>query len=291
MRIIVIGAVIVAALLGGFFLFNNYIYQEKQGEASVERETVSGVVTAVDLEPLTYDGPARVTVRTDSGEERVIEVPARINLCEAMSDIADVSLIAVGDRVEATGDVYPETGTITPCGSVEHYLRAVATFTDPALDIEFSFRRGPDGYIFFSAPHGNEEEENFEEMYVLMLKSDYDMLQNLKETEGPPAIAVAVYRNPKNQEASAWALANPDVSNTGLAVGEPVTTVVGGAQAVRYTVDGLYRIDTVVIAHGEHIYVVSGAYQDENSTIRKDFAPFLESVTFVEKASEKVGTD
>ena len=42
-NIIIISVIIIAILVGGFFLFNNYIYQEKQAEESLEEMSIPKV--------------------------------------------------------------------------------------------------------------------------------------------------------------------------------------------------------------------------------------------------------
>jgi hypothetical protein len=66
-----------------------------------------------------------------------------------------------------------------------------------------------------------------------------------------------------------------------LKLGEVESTVVGGANAVRYKADGLYASENVVVAHGDHVYVITGQFMDEDSDIRKDFGPLVASFRFV----------
>lgn len=82
-----------------------------------------------------------------------------------------------------------------------------------------------------------------------------------------------------------WVDARPELSNMGLLTGEvDRDAVVGGANAVRYMVDGLYRNDTAVVAHGGYIVMFSGAFLEEDSHIRRDFIDLLDSVEFTESA-------
>jgi len=85
---------------------------------------VSGEVTAVDLDPWTYDGSARIEVRTEDGETAVLSIPARINLCEAQG-LGDAGQLQVGDRVEVRGERGPD-GAVTPCARPDHYLRRLS---------------------------------------------------------------------------------------------------------------------------------------------------------------------
>jgi heat shock protein HslJ len=85
---------------------------------------VTGKVLKIDLVPMTYDGPALITLKSQSGTTFTIAVPARIALCAAYkaNNIGDVSLIKVGDEFEVRGKV-SENGSIIPCESADHYLR------------------------------------------------------------------------------------------------------------------------------------------------------------------------
>ena len=273
--------VVVAALLGGFLLLSNYIHTARNGGAKTEdtSATVSGTIVLVDTAPLAYDGNARITIQTATGEERIVEVPARINLCKAAGNIVDVSVLEKGDAAEAFGAVNSE-GAVVPCESETHYFRATGAYVNPALGFKFVYTK--DAYVLSSPPHGNEEEADFEEVYVLTGRKEYEEMQNATEPrEGSPTITLSVYKNSKKQQPLAWAKENAAASNIGLALGEPKDAVVGGANAIRYTVDGLYRMDTFVVAHGGFIYLISGAYMDEDSQIRKDFEPLLNSLTFI----------
>ncbi len=276
-NVLIGGAVILVVLIGGFFALNSYIYNEKQ--ADVERAVIAGTVSAIDLTPMAADGPARITIRTENGEEKIVEVPARINLCPAMPNIVDVGVLEVGDAAEVTGDVGAE-GVVVPCESMEHYFRAKGAYTNPALGFKFIYQK--DRYVMTSPPHGNEEEADFEEAFVLTLKTDYnDMMAATEPREGPPTISVLVYRNTKKQSALQWAEANDSVSNIEMKIGEVKDAVIGGANAIRYAVDGLYPTDTVVVPHGSYVYVLVGSYLDEEYATRKDFEPLMRSVRFI----------
>lgn len=95
--------------------------QEEPSTGSSQR-SVSGTITSVNLDGIAADGPAVITVQTESGVE-VIHVPSfGLNLCAANESITDVYVLKSGDRVEARGTV-SEEGAIVPCDSEEHYLR------------------------------------------------------------------------------------------------------------------------------------------------------------------------
>lgn len=116
----------VVILIGGYFLFNSYIYREKQADyvagQTVER---SGRVLSVDTDQVAFDGPALVTLEGDEGELSTIALPSMgLPLCLAFqnNNIGDVYLLKSGDMIEVRGTV-GEDGSIVPCESGEHYLR------------------------------------------------------------------------------------------------------------------------------------------------------------------------
>jgi hypothetical protein len=154
------------------------------------------------------------------------------------------------------------------------------TVADEEVDLKFEYRESPDGYVLedISLP-----DSNFIKGYLLMLESDYEELQASTEPrEGPPTISINVFKNNLNQNASVWIDQNPTYSNINLILGEADRDhVLGGANAVRYRADGLYVSEVVVVAHNGLIYVFSGAFLEEDSTIRRDFQPLLDSVEFI----------
>lgn len=279
MKNILIGVgIVIALLVGGFFALNAYIYNEKQSDT--KRVVAVGSVTAVDLEPMTYDGPGRILITTTDGKNLTIEVPARMNLCAAKDSIDDVSQIAVNDTIEVTGDLTAE-GVVVPCESMEHYLRVtLGAHIDRSLGFAFEFKKGKEGYVLTVPPHGNEEASDFEDAVVLMQKSDYDAMQSGSAMEGPPSITALVYKNTKKLSARAWADANKSVSNIELKIGEVTDTIVQGAQGVRYEIDGLYRAEMLVVTFGDYVYVLSGSYLDAESAIRNDFSAMLNTFIF-----------
>lgn len=87
-----------------------------------EAETIEGSVVSINTDGVALDGPALVTVSTESGE-RVVAVPSMgINLCAAREQIADVYTLEVGEKVSVRGEL-DEEGRIVPCVDAAHYLR------------------------------------------------------------------------------------------------------------------------------------------------------------------------
>ena len=81
---------------------------------------VRGTVQSVDMSPMAYDGNGLVAIETDSGAELVVDIPARMGLCQAEGlDVG--SDLQPGDRIEVRGDI--QDGHMQLCTNPEHYLR------------------------------------------------------------------------------------------------------------------------------------------------------------------------
>ncbi|GAB3730280.1 hypothetical protein GCM10028862_09440 [Luteimonas pelagia] len=81
--------------------------------------TAEGRITSIDRDPWAYDGNAVMAVQTTGGTARV-EIPARLNLCDAPGLDAFGTLV-VGERIRATGEVGAD-GAITVCRGTGHAL-------------------------------------------------------------------------------------------------------------------------------------------------------------------------
>ena len=95
-----------------------------QGEELVDtmRASVSGVVSAIDLGAMAYDGPGRIVVLSEEGNYVVVAVPSMgLPFCAAAPNMASVGIIAIGDRIAAAGTLNP-SGAIVPCESADDYL-------------------------------------------------------------------------------------------------------------------------------------------------------------------------
>ncbi|PJE64852.1 MAG: hypothetical protein COU90_01140 [Candidatus Ryanbacteria bacterium CG10_big_fil_rev_8_21_14_0_10_43_42] len=275
-------AIIVLVLIGVGY----YFLVGQDGELEEETKTplpgsFSGVVTNVDLDAMAYDGPALITVRDDDEKGAVIAVPSMgLSFCEAFERIALVGDIEVGDQIYVEGDV-DAPGRIVPCEDPTHYLTVTKTVRDRTRGYEFTYRKGPDGYIMLE--NTESQDIDFISGVMLMNRNEYEELQNSTDArEGPPAIHIRVYQNPDNLSAFVWPERKSLESNVGLALDDPKEAVVGGANASFYTADGLYPIDTYIIANGQYVYVLMGAYRDKESDIYKDFQSLVNSFTFIQ---------
>lgn len=168
------------------------------------------------------------------------------------------------------------------------------TFSSSELGIEFQYRDGQDGSVIdgYTLDLIDSDDFNSKELVkTIILIPVSELSNNLKNspvpTEGPPTITIYVVKNLNKEWPAVWAPKNKIFTNMNLQIGELKEDVIGGANAIRYFADGLYRSENVVVAHGENMYVISGMYMDENSLLRKDFEPLLRSIKFIQSPGQE----
>jgi hypothetical protein len=125
----VIGSLTIIVLLTiAFYVFNSYIYNEKQADYPVGTvETKTGKIIAIDLEQIAADGPYVINIETANKEVSSIAVPSMgLPMCKAYPSIVDIGVLKIGDEVSVSG-IINEAGEIVPCESAEHYLRLNTT--------------------------------------------------------------------------------------------------------------------------------------------------------------------
>jgi hypothetical protein len=160
-------------------------------------------------------------------------------------------------------------------------MDGTAVYTNSALGYEFTYRTGPNGYVVEEASKADPDNELLSHIMLVRTK-DLPMIQNPPAgSEGPATINIAVYKNTKKQQPLNWADEHTQASNISLKTGDVSEAVSGGANAIRYKADGLYVMDILIVAHGGNIYVIDGQYADENSDLKKDFSPIVESLKFI----------
>ncbi len=156
------------------------------------------------------------------------------------------------------------------------------TYSNSELGLEFRYPTGPNGYVLEEkTPASNKA--NLLKTITLLRSEDAKRLQaNPSEAgEGPAVIAISVFTNGNKQFPLQWARQHTDYSTYTLKIGEDIEGVIGGANALGYAADGLYRSDNFVVAHGNLMYMFTGQFENTNSPIRKDFKTLTESVKFI----------
>lgn len=244
----------------------------------IERD---GIVTNVNLEEMMVDGPGRITFRADDGAVYLIALPSMgLLLCDAKDAIASPSSVAVGDRISVRGTM-TEGGDIVPCDDASHYFRVEGMLSDAEANIEFPYRKGPNGYVAESLPTSASTDPDFVKGYNFILETDKTELENATDPrEGPPTIMVRIYENPERVLPSVWAMRHPNESNVELALQEPNETAVGGANAIEYTADGLYATNTYIVTSNSKVYVFTASYIDDSSPMKADIKTIINDVTF-----------
>jgi hypothetical protein len=144
--------------------------------------------------------------------------------------------------------------------------------------MSFSYPEGGNGYRLKELQVENVP--GLKKMIVLSKTNDDSEQIAAVAMEEPPTISLSVYANDREQQPEDWANEHKLYSNIGMKITDPAELVIGGANAIRYATDGLYRTDNVVIAHNDEIYVLSGSYLDEEAEIHKDFLAMLGTIEF-----------
>lgn len=182
------------------------------------------------------------------------------------------------------GSYYSEVNK-NKTGEDESTTNQKVTYSKNEIGLQFDYRSGPTGYVL--------EERGPTDLgtglvRTILLKTTANTLQAPPaNSEGYPVINISVFEIAKKQSARFWADRNTQYSNINLRQGKISEAVVGGANAIRYMTDGLYSSEAVVVSSGDNIYVITGQFVDENSDIRKDFAPLLNSITFIPKSNQE----
>ena len=269
--------VLLFILVGSFFAFNAYIYDQKQGEEGTFAtylcaEGKSLTARFADDHAIVFLGDDRVLTLGKVAAE------SSARYADETSQTVFTTKDSSASFEEEGGAKYADCVYASERESFERGDELWTRYTNAELGFSLEYRERPEGY-FLQEPRGPSEHPDFLKTLVLIDKKEHEELLNSSNgREGPPTITMLVFENPEKLQPGAWAEAN-NVSNIALLRGEIVETSIGGAPAIRYEVDGLYLSDTVIVASGSYIYVISGSYLEEGSDIRRDFEPFLNSIT------------
>ncbi|HYC83089.1 MAG TPA: hypothetical protein VEB60_00875 [Candidatus Paceibacterota bacterium] len=163
--------------------------------------------------------------------------------------------------------------------SFEQGAETYATYSRSDIGLEFDYPEGPEGYVVeerIPADLGAGLVKN-----IILMRTEDAESEPPTGGEAPPAIAISVFKNTKKQFPRTWADENIQRSNINLTTGAVEEAVVGGANAIRYMTDGLYASENVVVAHGDHMYVVTGQFTEQDSPIRRDYQALAESIRFI----------
>lgn len=158
----------------------------------------------------------------------------------------------------------------------------VAVASSPEYGFEFTYRTAPYGYRLTEVLPGEQGDADLRKVYVLMLEDDYEALQNSPEPrEGPPTINIAVYEKTGDASPDEWVAEHPLVLNLDLITSGMYPVTVGGVSGLRFTSDGLYATENVLVEHGGYMFHITGGYLDRESLIAEDFEALLKTVAFI----------
>jgi hypothetical protein len=164
----------------------------------------------------------------------------------------------------------PETGM--PAAASKSYASAQYGFS-------FSY---PADYIVDEYESGTPERAR----HSIVLTEDTETSRairegRLMETEGPTAITIDVFQNLENGTAQSW-VSGSAYSNLKQGSGTYEAVSLAGTPAVHYFWDGLYRGESIVLADGGNILMLSVTYLEPADRIRADFASVIGSFAFVQ---------
>lgn len=162
---------------------------------------------------------------------------------------------------------------------VEKITETHITYSQSDIGLEFDYSEGPDGYVIDERMPVDLDSEFIKN--IILTRTEDALREPPVAGEGSPVILISVFKNTKKQFPRTWADENIEYSNINLIVGEVNEAVVGGANAIRYMADGLYMSENVVVAHGDHVYVITGQFMDQDSPIRLDYQKLVESIRFI----------
>lgn len=154
-------------------------------------------------------------------------------------------------------------------------------YRDTDIGLQFDYRVGPTGYVVDERIPADLDDDL---VRVIILQRNEDVAKQMPiGGEGPAVISISVFKNSNKQFARVWADNHIPYSNINLVSGTVSDTVVGGANAIRYMADGLYASENIIVAHGDSVYVVTGQFMTEDSDLRRDFNPLVQSINFIPK--------
>jgi len=151
-----------------------------------------------------------------------------------------------------------------------------AAYRNDDLGLKFDYRLQPEKYILIENNESAFGDLNLVEYVSIFNEQEYmEVVSSTIPREGPPGIHIMVFNNPQGLSPRAWSDEHLNISNINHVKGSISQTNFAGVPTVLYESDGLYTSDNIIALNNGRIYVISGAYLDENSRIRRDFIEML----------------
>ena len=185
-----------------------------------------------------------------------------------------IALIAVLAVIGAAGYIMTRPGAEKPViGEGEQVAPQTKQYDNSQYGIHFEY---PEQYVITEKDIGNSAEREHHSITLIRAEDAANVPEN---GEGPTAITIEIFGNGIDKQSAEQWIKNTSASNHKLAVEQTLaSTSVSGKPAYRYTWDGLYRGDSVVMQNGTYIYMFSVTYMDTSAPIRDDFSLLLGSV-------------
>ncbi len=150
-------------------------------------------------------------------------------------------------------------------------------YNNPVYGIAFSY---PTNY--FITEYERETSQRAHHSIVLLEDTPFarDLVAGkVLGTEAPPGITVDIFDNVLDRTSLHTWVEGSAHSNFKLSVdGKLASTSVHGKEALSYTWDGLYRGDSIVVAHKNSIVMFSVTYHSPQDRLRDDFENILSSM-------------
>ncbi|MBP9669358.1 MAG: hypothetical protein KBE09_03645 [Candidatus Pacebacteria bacterium] len=180
-------------------------------------------------------------------------------------------------------DVPPEWQLIEGNGndSYQENNAVMQRFRNEEYGFAFAYRQEPEGYTLIELPKSGTDGVGLRAAYTLMDTEEYGALQGSADArEGPPAIVFQVYQNQVQESVAGWLEAHPTLANYHLKSSSLRDEEIGGIPAVRYSFDGLYQNEAIVVNHRGYIIVFMGAFTSFEDPIRREFLNIVSSMAF-----------
>ena len=242
---------------------------------------------SVDVSGVVLDGPALLTLKVAEQGSVIVEVPSMgLPLCPAAAAIADVYRINPGSLASANGEWLDER-RLQPCSSPNHFLEISEFLVNTEFGFQLTYPTLPDGYLVQEGPASLNSAHRLS-LFLVREKEWQDYRNSPAEREGPPQISIDVFANTRNQWSGQWARTNPAVSHLERATTAIEEVVVADANAVHYAADGLYPLDTYVVAHGGFVFLLSAMLAGDDQDLGEDFREMIRSLRFIPTQEESL---
>jgi hypothetical protein len=155
-------------------------------------------------------------------------------------------------------------------------------FRDERVGITTAYRESPEGYVLLSLPPQVRDSNALTAAYSFIQQRDMVALAESRgPREGPQAITLHVYENPRALSLEAWIAEFAGTINYRSELGEARATRVAEQDARMFRGDGLYPSQTVVFMHRSFVIVVTGTFNSPEDRIYKDFLDIVGSIALL----------